>query len=344
MPERRVTAAEIAALVGGQVIGHPDASVVGVASLDEAGPDDLSFLASATYLPYFQASSAGVVLVAPAFREAATGPATYIVVSDPRRALARILDELAPSPPPAWGIAGTARIGRGCRWTGRIVIGEYAVLGSGVTLGRDCTLGPGVGVGDGALLGDDCRIGAAAMIAPGAVLGNRVVVKPGARVGTPGFAWVGTGTQRSHLRHVGACRIGNDVEIGANATVDRGSVGATVIGDGTKIDNLVHVAHNVRIGAGCVIMAQVGIAGSTIVEDDVLIAGQAGLAGQLRVGRAARLAAQSGVIGDIPAGATVSGYPARDHRTVLRHTAVVARLAPIVTTLERLAQNHADSE
>jgi UDP-3-O-[3-hydroxymyristoyl] glucosamine N-acyltransferase len=170
------------------------------------------------------------------------------------------------------------------------------------------------------------------------------VVKPGARIGTPGFAWVGAGTRRMHLRHVGPCRIGDDVEIGANATVDRGSVGATVIGNGTKIDNLVHVAHNVRIGAGCVIMAQVGIAGSTIVEDDVLIAGQAGLAGQLRVGRAARLAAQSGIIGDIPAGATVSGYPARDHRTVLRHTAAVARLAPLVTILERLAHDYDDSE
>jgi UDP-3-O-[3-hydroxymyristoyl] glucosamine N-acyltransferase len=171
-----------------------------------------------------------------------------------------------------------------------------------------------------------------------------VVVKPGARIGTDGFGWVDLDGTRRRVPHVGTCRVGDDVEIGANSTVDRGSLGATVIGNGTKIDNLVHIGHNVRIGARCVIMAQVGIAGTTTLEDDVVIAGQAGLAGQLRVGRGARLAAQSGVIGDIPAGATVSGYPARDHRSVLRQTAALARLTPLVTPLERLVGPHANSD
>jgi UDP-3-O-[3-hydroxymyristoyl] glucosamine N-acyltransferase len=143
---------------------------------------------------------------------------------------------------------------------------------------------------------------------------------------------------------LGQCRLEDDVEIGANTTVDRGSLGHTVIGAGTKLDNLVHVAHNVRIGARCLIMAQVGIAGTTTVDDDVVIGGQAGLAGQLRVGRAAHLAARSGVIGDIPAGATVSGYPARDHRAALRQAAALARLAPLVSTLERLVEHDADSD
>jgi UDP-3-O-[3-hydroxymyristoyl] glucosamine N-acyltransferase len=199
-------------------------------------------------------------------------------------------------------------------------------------------------VGDRVVLGNACRIDAQAVIAPDTVLGVGVVLKPGARVGQEGFAWVGTGPARERVPHLGQCRLEDDVEIGANTTVDRGSLGHTVIGAGTKLDNLVHVAHNVRIGARCLIMAQVGIAGTTTMDDDVVIGGQAGLAGQLRVGRAAHLAARSGVIGDIPAGATVSGYPARDHRAALRQAAALARLAPLVSTLERLVEHDADSD
>lgn len=344
MAGRRMTAGEIANLVGGELQGSPEVTVVSVASLDEAGPDDLSFLASASYLPYFQASSAGVVLLAPAFRDAATGPATRVIVGQPRAAVARVLEVLAPPALPRWGVHPAASIGRGARWQGRIAVAGHAALGEDARLGRDCVIGPGAVVGRGVVCGNECRIGAGATIEPGAVLGHRVVVKAGARIGTDGFAWVENGIARTRVHHVGACRIGNGVEIGANATVDRGSVGATVIGDETKIDNLVHVAHNVRIGMRCMIMAQVGIAGTTIIEDDVIIAGQAGLAGQLRVGRGARLAAQSGVIGDVPAGATFSGYPARDHRAVLRQVAALRRLTPMVTTLEHLTRRHADGD
>ena len=141
------------------------------------------------------------------------------------------------------------------------------------------------------------------------------------------------------LPQLGRCEVADDVEIGANATVDRGTLGATRIGPGTKIDNLVHIAHNVRIGARCLIMAQVGIAGSVVVEDDVVRAGQAGLADHLTVHRGARVAAQSGIIGDIAAGATVSGYPARRHRDVLRQAAALRRLTPLVQRLERIAHH-----
>lgn len=344
MSARHFTAREIAELVGGELVGRPDAAVAGAASLEEAGPGDLAFLASGAHLPYFRRSNAGVVLVAPQYRDAAAGPATRIVVPDPRAALGTALRALFPAPAAAWGIAATASVGRGCRWAGRIAVGPHAVLGPGVRLGADCRVGAHAQIGEGAVLGDGCRVDEHVLIAAGAELGHRVVAKAGARIGTEGFGYTAVGARRERLPHVGRCQVGDDVELGANTTVDRGSVGTTRIGPGTKIDNLVQVGHNVRIGARCVIMAQVGIAGTTTIGDDVILAGQAGLAGQLRVGDGARIAAQSGVIGDIAAGATVSGYPARDHRSVLRQHAALTRLTPLVTSLERLLHSHERSD
>jgi UDP-3-O-[3-hydroxymyristoyl] glucosamine N-acyltransferase len=344
MADGRLTAGALAALVGGELVGDSETPVAGVASLDEAGPGDVSFLASGGYLPLLQTTRAGAVVLPPRFRDAPGGPAARIIVGDPRAAVAQILRALTPEPPPVWGVHPTARIGAGTRWDGRIAVAAGAVLGNGVRLGRDCRIGTGAVVGDRTVMGDACRIGDHAVVAPETQLGHRVVLKPGARVGQEGFAWTGEGAQRQRVPHRGACRLDDDVEIGANATVDRGSLGRTVVGAGTKLDNLVHVAHNVRIGARCLILAQVGIAGTTTVGDDVMIGGQAGLAGQLRVGDRARLAAQSGVIGDVPPGATVGGYPARDHRAVLRQTAALARLAPLASTLERLVNRHADSD
>jgi len=344
VPARHFTAREIAELVGGELIGRPDVAIAGAASLEEAGPGDLSFLASGAYLPYFRRTSAGVVLVAPQYRDAAAGPATRIVVPDPRGALRVALHAIAPAPPPVWGVHPTACIGRGSRWTGRIAVGPYAVLGERVRLGADCRIGAHVRIADGAVVGDQCRIDEQVVIAAGAELGDRVVAKAGARISTEGFGYSPVAGRHERLPHTGRCQVGDDVEIGANATVDRGSVGTTRIGPGTKIDNLVQVGHTVRIGARCIIMAQVGIAGTTTIGDDVILAGQAGLAGQLRVGDRARIAAQSGVIGDIAADATVSGYPARDHRSVLRQSAALSRLTPLVTSLERLLHSHERSD
>lgn len=344
MPARGLSAREVAALTGGELIGPPDATIAGVASLEEAGPGDASFLASGTYLPYFQASRAGLVLVAPGFRDAAPGPAARVVVADPRAAMRVLMERLAPARAPDWGIAPTARLGRGCRWQGRIAVGPGALLGTDVTLGADCRIGPGAKIDDGAILGDGCRLDAGAIVGPGVVLGDRVSLHAGARVGMEGFAFGATPAGPVRVPHLGGCHIGDDVEVGANSTIDRGSVGTTTIGAGTKLDNLVHVGHNVRIGARCLIMAQTGIAGAVTVGDDVLIAGQAGLADHLAVGDRARIAAQSGVIGDVPAGAAVSGYPARDHRQVLRQAAALRRLTPLVATLERLARDHGDPE
>jgi UDP-3-O-[3-hydroxymyristoyl] glucosamine N-acyltransferase len=212
-------------------------------------------------------------------------------------------------------------------------------LGQGVRLGKDCSIGTYAVLEDYATLGDRCQIGPHAVVHRGTTLGDRVVLKAGARVGSLGFRFVAGPQGHERVPHRGKCIVESDVEVGANSTVDRGVLDDTVVGRGTKIDNLVQIGHNVRIGARCVIMGQVGIGGSTIVEDDVMLGGQAGLAGHLTVGREARVAAQAGVIGDVPAGTTVSGYPARSHRTVLRQTAALSRLAPLMNQLERLIRN-----
>jgi UDP-3-O-[3-hydroxymyristoyl] glucosamine N-acyltransferase len=334
-----LTADQVARLVGGELIGPGTVRLTAVAPLESAGPGELAFVESSRYLPHLAHSRAGAVLLPPPFRGAVQGPATQIVVPDARAALRTVLLALYPPPGPAWGIHPTALLGRDVRWEGRIAVGAHAILETGARLGADCVIAAHAMIGARARLGAACRVGEHAVIHAEACLGDRVAVHAGARVGGEGFGFV-TGVEGSErLPHVGRCEIADDVEIGANTTVDRGGVGTTYIGPGSKIDNLVHVAHNVRIGAHCLIMAQVGIAGSCVVEDGVVLAGQAGLADHLTVHRGARVAAQSGVIGDIAPGATVSGYPARRHRDVLRQAAAVRRLTPLVQRLERIAQH-----
>ncbi len=337
-PSRALTAGEIADLVGGELIGSANTSIAGVASLEEAGPGDLAFLASSTYLRYFRATRAGAVLVGPEFRTLDTGPATRIVVKDPRGAVQQVGDHMREVTEAAWAIHPTATVGRGTRWSGRIALGAGTSVGAAVQFGDGCRVGDYAHVGDGTIFGVGCVIGAHAYVEPHTILGDRVTLKTGARVGMPGFAFRRRGDAHQRLCHSGPCRIEDDVEIGANTTIDRGSIGATVIGPGTKIDNLVQIAHNVRIGARCLVLAQAGIAGTTTIGNDVIIAGQAGLAGHLSVGDGARVAAQAGVIGDVPPGSTVSGYPARPHRAVLRQTAALRRLTSVVGPLERLAR------
>jgi UDP-3-O-[3-hydroxymyristoyl] glucosamine N-acyltransferase len=240
------------------------------------------------------------------------------------------------------GVHPTAIVGRGAVWDDPIRIGPHVVLGEGVRIGRNARIDAACVIGDGVVIGDDAQLFPGVACYSGTVVGHRVMLHAGVRLGSDGFGYVTgrPGEMHRKIPHVGRCLIGDDVEIGANTTVDRGSVDDTTIGDGTKIDNLVQVGHNVRIGARCLIMAQVGIAGSTRIEDDCIISGQVGLAGHFTVGRAARIAAQAGVWGDVPSGASVSGYPARDHREQLRSAAALNRLVKIVDDLEALVRRN----
>jgi UDP-3-O-[3-hydroxymyristoyl] glucosamine N-acyltransferase len=218
------------------------------------------------------------------------------------------------------------------------------VIGEGARIGARTRLDAHVVVGSGVEIGDDCHVYPGATLYGGTRLHDRVVVHAGARLGSDGFGYVFRDGAHAKIPHVGRCIVESDVEIGANTTIDRGSIDDTVIGAGTKIDNLVHVAHNVRIGRLCLIMAQVGIAGSVRIEDGCIIAGQAGLAGHVTIGKGARLAAQAGVFGSIPAGETWSGYPARPHKEALRAQAAMYKLPSLLRALERLIARDRNEE
>src|SRR5712671_207404 len=337
---RPLSASEIAALTGGRLVGPGTVTVAGIAPLERAGPGDLSFLASPRYVPYFERTSASVVLVAPALESAAGGPETRIVVAEPYAALLVLLPVLYPQAVWEAGIHSTAVIGHGTIWQEPVAVGPHATLGREVQLGRNVRIGAGCVLGDGVAVGDDTQLYPGVTLYAGTALGKRVIVHAGAVLGSDGFGYVPGKGGETHRKipHVGRCLISDDVEIGANACIDRGSVDDTVVGTGTKIDNLVHIAHNVRIGARCLIMAEAGIAGSVQVEDEAIIAGQSGIGDHITIGRGARLLVQSGIISDVPPGVTVSGYPARPHRELLRAQAAMYRLAKIVDELEALVQ------
>ena len=334
---RSLSAGEIAALTGGRLVGAPEVSVSRLAPLDRAEPGDLSFLATARYLPYFQHTKAAVVLTKPEFADA-PGPAVRIVVPNPHGALLALMPVLYPEPPWVPGVHATAVIGAGARWDDPVEIGPHVVLGRDVRLGRNVRIGAGCVVGDGVVIGDDTQLFPSVVCYPGSRVGRRVLLHAGVRIGSDGFGYVQgeRGEPHRKIPHVGGCIIEDDVEIGANSTVDRGSVDDTVVGAGTKIDNLVQVGHNVRLGARCLLMAGTGVGGSTVIGDDVILAGQAGVIDHLVLGKGVRVGAKSGVFGDVEPGSIVSGVPARSHREVLRAQAALYRLAKIVGPLEQL--------
>lgn len=336
MTSAGLTAQAVADLVGGRLLGDGTVVVRTVRALDRAGPDTLSLAVSSRYADDLRASRAGAVLVPDALAEPPAVGAR-IVVRDPYAALVRVLGVLLPPTVAPPGVDPTARLGAGTTLGQGVAIGPFVVLGRNVRLGDRVRLDEGVSLGDGVTLGDDTTVGPRAVCYEGTHAGRRVVIKAGAVIGGPGFGYLSDADGHHRIPHVGGCVLEDEVEIGSNSCVDRGSLDDTIIGQGTKVDNLVHVGHNVRIGRRCLLMAGVGIAGSTHIGDDVILAGHVGVTDHLVIGDRARIAAKSAVFGDIPGGASFSGHPARPHRQFLRAQAALYRVAPIITELERLA-------
>ena len=335
---RTITAEAVSELVGGELRGDAGAVVSGVAPLDRASAEDVSFLAAPRYAPAAERTRAGVLLVSRELAETATPARATIVVDKPHDAILTLLPRLYVAPTRVPGVHPTARIGRGARIGNGVSIEEYVVIGAGAVVGDGVWIGPHAVVGDGARIGRDCVLYAHSTIYSGSELGERVKVQSGARIGSDGFGYVFRDGAHQPIPHVGRCVLEDDVDVGANTTIDRGSVDDTVIGAGTKIDNLVQIGHNVRIGKLCLIVAQVGISGSVHLEDGAVMGGQSGSAGHLTIGAGARIAARAGVISDVPPGETWSGYPARPHRESLRASSALFKLAGIIKKLERLAE------
>ncbi|MBK8166061.1 MAG: UDP-3-O-(3-hydroxymyristoyl)glucosamine N-acyltransferase [bacterium] len=324
---------EVAALVGGRLLGEEDPVLTGAASLAEAGPGDLSFVADARRAPEARVSAAGALLVPPGLDLAR--PA--IEVERPYEAFARFLARLATDPdrlyPP--GVHPTAVIDPGAA-VDAAAVGPYCVVGPGAVVGAGARLGAHVVIGCDAMVGRDCVLHAHVVVREGCRLGDRVIVHAGTVIGADGFGYLAGPRGQAKIPQVGIVEVGDDVELGALVTIDRATTGRTVIGAGSKLDNQVHVAHNVRIGRGCALSAQTGIAGSCVLGDGVITGGQVGIADHLVIGDGARIGAQAGVIKDVAAGATVFGYPALDFQESFRITAALRRLPAALGRLRAL--------
>ncbi len=322
------TLAELADIAEARCVPGQETCFRDVAALDQAGPTDVSFLDNRKYVELFRTSKAGAFIVHADFASQAPAGAALLLAPDPYRSYARVAEAFYPAQggEGASGIAAGASVdpsavlGEGCRVDTGAVIGARAEIGAGCWIGANAVIGTGV------VLGERCTIGANATLQM-ALLGKRVTVYPGARIGQDGFGFAMGPKGHLKVPQLGRVIIEDDVEVGANSTIDRGAGPDTIIGAGSVIDNLVQIGHNVQIGKGCVIVAQVGISGSTKLGDFVVVGGQVGFAGHLKIGSGVRIAAQSGLMRDVAPGETVGGSPAVPHTEWMRQLATVSKLS-----------------
>ena len=322
--------AAVAAAAGGGVAVDPALAEAmqlrGIGPLQTATADQVSFIDNRRYAALLAQSRAGAIIVHPDLANRIGNGSVPIVTAEPYAGWARVAALFHPEPPVSPGIHPAAVVDPAARIDATAEIGPLAVVGPAAEIGPRCRIGAGAVIGAGVVLGPDCRIGGQATISH-ALIGARVHVYPGARVGQEGFGFAITGAGFLTVPQLGRVILEDDVEVGANTTIDRGSAHDTVIGAGSRLDNLVQIGHNVRVGRGCVIVSQAGISGSTILGDHVMVAGQAGLIGHLRIGRKARIGAQAGVMADVAEGADVVGSPAQPVREFFRQVATLRRLA-----------------
>jgi UDP-3-O-[3-hydroxymyristoyl] glucosamine N-acyltransferase len=318
----------LAALSGATLHDPQSASrrVVDVAPLETAGPEDLTFLDNRKYLGAFARSRAGAAVVDERAVGDAPGGMALLVAPNPYQAFARAAQAFYPPRPVAARRAASAIIDPTATVPPDCDIAENVVIEAAVRLGARCQIGPNTVIAAAVELGEDCRVGANVTLSH-CIIGARVVLHPGVRIGQPGFGFAPDAAGPVKVPQLGRVIVGDDADIGANTTIDRGSGHDTVIGPGTMIDNLVQIGHNVVLGRGCVLAGQSGISGSTQLGDFVMIGGQAALAGHLKIGSGARIAGQSGVMRDVAPGVTVCGLPAVQITSFMRQVAILQRLA-----------------
>jgi len=329
----------IADLVGGRLVGDGGLTIEGVSPVDEAEEARIGFVAAPRYVRYVADSRAGAFLVSSELEEALPEGAPRVVVDEAYPALRALLEHFHSEPGWHPEIHATAVIGRGVELGAGVEIGPYAVLEDEVRVGDGCRIGAHCVIGRETTIGARTRLHPHVVTYHETVIGTDVIVHSGARLGADGFGYTFVDGRHAKMPQVGRCVIEDGVEIGANTTIDRGSLGDTRVGAGTKIDNLVHLAHNVRIGALSLLAAMVGVAGSTRIGKGVWLGGQVGVRNQIEIGDGARVAVQGGVTRDVPAGETVSGYPARPHREALQREASVSRIPKLVERIRKLEKD-----
>ena len=316
---------DVAAAIQGHCAPN-DLMMEGVAPLQSAGPANVSFLENARYGRLLDDTAAGAVIVKADMAERVPAGATPIIAASPTEAWVQVVKLFHPLPPTHPGRHPTAFVADSAEVDDTVEVGAFAYIGEGVKVGPRCRIGVHAVLETGVEVGPDCRIGAGSTLTH-CLIGAGCFLHPGVRLGQDGFGLTRCATGHRTVPHLGRVIIGDDVEIGANCTIDRGSLGDTVIGDGCRIDNLVHIAHNVTVGRCCVLVAQVGIAGSAVLEDFVQIGGQAAIAGHLRIGAYAQVGATSGVISDVPPNSFFLGCPAQPKTQFFRQTAWLKRMA-----------------
>lgn len=324
-----------------QVIGAalPDDAqnieIRGVASLEDAGADDISFLTNPKYEKHLAHTGARVIIVSAETN--LSHPFIPLTVRDPYFAFLQVLEIFNSRTPGniARGIHPSAVVDPAAILGKNVSLGPGAVIGAGVTVGDDTVIGPGTVIMTGSSVGNECILYPNVTIMDGCTVGNRVILHAGVVIGADGFGFAPHNERYYKIPQIGTVRIDDDVEIGANSCVDRAAFGVTVVGKGTKIDNLVQVAHNVRIGEHTVIASQVGISGSTTIGNWVRLGGQAGLGGHITIGDGASAGGQAGVTKDVPPGETVSGYPAKNHMQAMRLEAALRNLPELIKKVKQ---------
>ncbi|NNM28346.1 MAG: UDP-3-O-(3-hydroxymyristoyl)glucosamine N-acyltransferase [Akkermansiaceae bacterium] len=327
----------LTALVGGKLLaGDGTKSVSGVAGLADAGPADLSFFNSVGYRKQFEATRAGAVLVTPGVEKGPDGVA-LIEVENPSYALAMLAREAEEAQqrfepgvhPTAW-VADDAEVAAGA------AVGAHAVVESGAVIGEGTGIGPGTVVGRGVKVGRDCRIMANVTVRDGCILGDRVVLQPGVVIGSDGYGYEYVDGRHERIPQIGIVVLEDEVEVGANTTIDRARFGKTLVGAGTKIDNLVQVAHNVQIGKNCLIVAQAGIAGSARIGNNVIIAAQSGVNGHKEIADGVQVGGGSAVYRSIHEAGRYMGTPARPVKDEMRLWSALEKLVATTREVDRL--------
>jgi UDP-3-O-[3-hydroxymyristoyl] glucosamine N-acyltransferase len=333
------TASQIAEQLGGEIVGDGSVKITGIAPADSARAGDLTFAEKESFFSAAEQSAASAILVPAGFQSATK---VLIRVKNPRAAIAKALPLFFPPESHQPGVDESAAIHPTAQIDAGAHIGPHCVIGAGVQLGPRSVLMGGNHIGHDTKIGEDVCLHPNVVIYAKTQIGNRVIIHAGTVIGSDGYGYVFDDGHHRKILQVGHVVIGDDVEIGANTAIDRGALGPTVIGAGTKIDNLVHVAHNVVMGKHCLVLGQAGFAGSTHLGDYVVIASQSGIAGHLKIGNQSIVGAKSGVMRDVPDGAMVLGYPAAPGKQAKRQWVAMAQLPDLIRRLRELEKQVED--